>query len=444
MKQLRILAQGKLVGVAVCGVMLTSACGQSVPQSQAAPGVPVRVAEVKRTTLEESSEFVGTLEARQRAVLRPRIEGQILQILVRNGDRVEKGAPLVQLQPKKNQAEVNAAISNVNARRAVLSNARSELNAAIAEVRRSQADVERQKAEIQRQDAEVKLAQIEFERSESLVSSGVLPKQDLDNKRRDRETAQATLTAQQQTLSALQAALKAAQERVDSARATLDRENAEVARAEAQVNVVSQDLEFNRVVAPISGAVGDIPVKVGETVDPDDTLTTIIQNSALDLRLAVPVERTAQLRLGVPVELLLGSDRAVKGNISFISPEVDREAQVILAKATFRNNGSLRDGQSVRARAIWERKPGVLIPVASVSRIGGQSFVFIAQKGEPSPGEDPQGAVPQTIAKQKPVTLGDIQGQEYQVLKGLNVGDRIVVEGVLKLSDGTPINPAGY
>jgi multidrug efflux pump subunit AcrA (membrane-fusion protein) len=77
-----------------------------------------------------------------------------------------------------------------------------------------------------------------------------------------------------------------------------------------------------------------------------------------------------------------------------------------------------------------------LVPSAAISRVGGQTFVFVAQ----SLGSSKSGSS-QLIAKQKLVKLGSIQGNSYQVLDGLKAGDKIVTAGILSLRDETPIQP---
>jgi RND family efflux transporter MFP subunit len=433
--------------------------GGPPPQNQS---VPVKVQEVKSSLLEDSSEFVGTLEAAQKVDLRPRVEGRIEKLWTRNGARVEQGALLVELQPTKDQAQLRAATENINIQRANLNSVRAELGAAeaqqaqaAAQVQSAQATLQSQEAEIQVQEAEIKsqqaelkLRQDEFNRTQFLVAQGVQSQQNLDEKTRNLDAAKAAVesaraalasakairNSRAEALNASRSALKEFQERVRASRATLDREQANVKQAEAQQESVTQDFQFTRVTAPIAGMVGDIPIKVGDVVNSNTVLTTITQNDKLDLRLSIPIERSEQLRLGLPVELLLDGDRAIQGNVSFVSPQVDRTAQSILAKATFPNSDeNLRDGQIVKAKVIWSKKQGVAIPSTAVSRIGGQAFVFIAE-----PAKDAKGAA---IAQQKPIALGPLQGQDYQVLKGVEVGDKIVVEGVLKLRDGAPINP---
>jgi multidrug efflux pump subunit AcrA (membrane-fusion protein) len=71
-----------------------------------------------------------------------------------------------------------------------------------------------------------------------------------------------------------------------------------------------------------------------------------------------------------------------------------------------------------------------------VSRLAGETFVYVAQ----TKAQSPQGQ-PQLIARQKSVKLGEIKGNNYQVIEGIKPGEKIVVSGILNLKDGAPIIP---
>ncbi|NEO32261.1 MAG: efflux RND transporter periplasmic adaptor subunit [Symploca sp. SIO3C6] len=407
---------GKFLGTLLTLPFLTSACGGGEPPLAAGtpPGVPVKLETVVPSTIKESSEFVGSLEAKQRVDLRAETEGRITRIFANSGDKVTADTPIMELRLERSRAQLNAEIANVNVARAARDNAKAELKEAKAEKLSAQAEVE-----LQNED---------FERISMLVSQGALPEQRLDQVRRDRNRAVAEL--------------EASQERIEADRASLDEANATLVQAQANVEVATEDLQDNKIVAPIAGIVGDIELKVGDYVDIGDTITTITQNQSLDLRLSIPLEKAEQLRVGLPVELVSyqKDEVIVTGGISFISPQVDQQVQGILIKASFPNpGGKLRDEQLVRARVIWEERPGVLIPTAAISRLGGQNFVYVAATPEASEQEQSQAGEAQQIAQQKPVKLGAIQGNKYQVLEGVEPGEKIVVSGILNLSDGTPI-----
>ncbi|MEN8446643.1 MAG: HlyD family efflux transporter periplasmic adaptor subunit, partial [Cyanobacteria bacterium J06555_13] len=223
-------------------------------------------------------------------------------------------------------------------------------------------------------------------------------------------------------------------------------------------NAVQQDLFDKTVTAPIDGIVGDIPIKLGDYVTAGSQLATITQNQDLDLEIAVPINESGRLRTGLPVELsLFGSDDVIaSGNIRFVSPTTDASTQTTLAKARFSTpTQPIQDNQRLEVRVVWDERPGILIPTTAISRLGGQTFVFVP--GEPEPPADgngpPQGTPsgpppgqaadgpPPTVAKLQPVKLGELQGNNYQVLEGLNPGDTVIVSGLLNLRDGVPIAP---
>lgn len=407
MARVFISLSSRLVGIALLASVATSACSKPEAQGQGPPPALVEMQEVKTDRVQDGTEFVGALEARERVQLRPEIDARIVAILASPGDRVEAGTPILELKADVNRAEASGAAADVAAARAAVNTARAQVQAA---------DAQRVEAE-----SNVRLQSTEYERTAQLVEEGAQSRQQLDRATNNRDTALATL--------------RAAQDQVGVAQAQLNQAQAELARAEADQAVASSNLGDTTVNAPITGVVGDIPVKVGDYVTTSDNLTSIIQNQTLDLNISVPIERNDQLRVGLPVELVNGQGEVVvRGQISFISPEVNTADQAVLAKASFPNNGSLKDGQFVRARIIWQSGPGILIPTSAVSRLAGKTFVFVAEQGEPGPDGQPQ-----QIAKQKPVTLGNIQGNSYQVLSGLEPGERVITSGVLNLTDGAPV-----
>lgn len=391
-------------------ILFLGACsrGSPPPGGGKPPGFPVKLQTVEAGTLEESSEFVGNLQAAKIVVLKTEADGKVVQILADEGKSVAAGTPIVQIRPDKRQAQVGGAIANVNAAVAARENALAQLK---------QAEADRASAV-----ADIQLKSTQLTRRTTLYSQGAINREQLDQAQRDRDASQA--------------ALGVADQKIQAARASIGQAEASIQQAKANASYEAQNLQDTRVVAPIAGVVGNIPLKLGDYVKVGDTITNIVQNQSLDLNLSIPSERGTDLRLGLPVQLSGDKDNQTlgTGRISFISPQVNSESQAILAKANFPNpEGSLRDGQLVRARVIWKKSPGVSIPTTSVSRIGGQNFVYVA---------DAQGqGQSKLVAKQKPVKLGDIKGNNYQVLEGLKPGDKLVVSGILNLSDGAPIIP---
>jgi RND family efflux transporter MFP subunit len=392
--------------VAVIGALLVS-CSANAPKGNGFGAVPVPIASVETGTVTDSSDYVANLQSRQSVTLQPRVDGYIQEIYVKAGDRVEAGAPILRIDPAKQQAVVQRSVAAVATSQADFESARATL-----------VQLRARKESIL---SSVDFNQKEFSRFSKLTEQGATTKQKLDEVANNLRNARAELGQIDAQINAQQASINSAATRIEETRAGAVQEEVQ--------------LDFYTVTAPFAGIVGDIPIKVGDNVNSTTQLTTVTQNQVLEVQISVPIENAPRLKMGMPVELLDAQDKAlVKGNVAFISPNINPQSQSVLVKANF-NNGTnqLKANQFVRARLIWASRAGVLVPTSAISRLGGQDFIFVA---EPSPTDGKS-----LIANQKPVKLGKITGNKQEVLEGLNAKDQIVVAGILQLQNGAPIMP---
>lgn len=223
------------------------------------------------------------------------------------------------------------------------------------------------------------------------------------------------------------------QREVEQFEAQLRAAEAQLKALDEQIRQQRSQLNYYRVTSPISGTVGDIPVNAGDRVTRTTVLTTVDENDVLEVYLNVPVPQAPQLKLGLPVRIFDDQGKLLATNrITFVSPNVDTSTQSVLAKAQLvEGRGQFRSDQFVRARVVWSTAPGLTIPVTAVTRINAQFFAFVAEKND-------QGIV----AKLKPVQLGEIIGNEYVLQSGLQVGEQLIVSGLQKIRDGSPVMPA--
>lgn len=348
----------------LAALLLTTACGKSKEANAAAPqAMPVNVQTATAQKVDDSTDYVATLKSRDSAVVMPQVEGIITQIFVHSGQRVTSGAPMMQIDPAKQQAAV-----------------KSQVSATAAQV------------------AQVKWAQQNYDRVNGLANAGVVSKQDLDQ-----------------------------------ARANLDAAQSQLHSLDAQVSEQQVQLHYYKVVAPRAGMVGDVPVRVGDRVVTTSTLTTVDRPGSLEAYIYVPIEKSAQLKINLPVQIVDASGSSLAASrITFISPQVDTATQTVLVKATVANsNDSLRTAQFIRARVVWSSQEKPVIPVVAVSRIGGLYFAFVAES-------DHKGGY---VVHQKPLQIGQIVGNNYVVLDGVKPGDKVVVSGTQFLIDGVPVVP---
>jgi RND family efflux transporter MFP subunit len=160
-------------------------------------------------------------------------------------------------------------------------------------------------------------------------------------------------------------------------------------------------------------------------------ITTIDDGQALEAYIQVPLDRSPQLRLGLPVEVMDSDGKVIATNpISFVAERVDDATQTVLVKSLLRKiPPALRVRQFIRTRVVWRNVQGLTIPVTAVVRISGQYFCFVAESGA-------QGGL---VAKQKPIEVGEMIGNDYVVRSGLKAGETLIVSGIQKIGDGAPV-----
>jgi len=247
------------------------------------------------------------------------------------------------------------------------------------------------------QQANLSWTKQQYERAKGLAAAGVVSKQDLDQ-----------------------------------AKAAMDASQAQMDALDAQVREQEVQLHYYKVVAPRAGIVGDIPVRVGDRVTNATQLTTVDQPGSLEAYVYVPIERSSQLRMNLPVQVLDSNGKVLADTrVSFISPQVDNTTQTVLVKARIENgNDALRQSQFIRARVVWGTHQNPEVPILAVTRLAGQYFAFVAE---------PQGGG--FVAKQKPLTIGETIGNNYEVRDGIKPGDKVIVSGTQFLLDGVPVVP---
>ena len=218
----------------------------------------------------------------------------------------------------------------------------------------------------------------------------------------------------------------------DQAQQSYDNSKADYESAVASRKTQEEQLAYYTIRAPFDGIVGDVPVHVGDYVSASTVLTTVDENKDLEAYIYVPTEREAKLRPGLEVDLMDTSDNLLeKTRIDFLSPQVDNTLQGILAKAPVHLSlDVVRNAQLVKAKIVWNTAPKAVVPVLAVTRLGGQTFVYVAEN---------QGG--KYLAKQRSITVGDTVGNDYAVESGLKAGDKVIVSGTQFLMDGVPVMP---
>jgi RND family efflux transporter MFP subunit len=236
--------------------------------------------------------------------------------------------------------------------------------------------------------------------------------------------------AQVKRLEALVAAGAISRQEFEQAQNSLRTAEARLAALDAQVSEGRVELEYYRVNAPQAGVIGDITLRVGDRATSSTVITTIDDNSQLEADIQVPLDRAPELRVGLPVQILDTEGKvAVTNPVSFVAPRVDDATQTVLVKSLLRQAPPfLRTQQFARVRVVWSTASGLTIPLTAVTRVSGLYFCFVAEQA----GEG-------LVARQRPIEVGEMLGNEYVLRNGLKAGDRVITSGIQKLADGAPV-----
>ncbi len=244
---------------------------------------------------------------------------------------------------------------------------------------------------------------------------------------RDRPLAQARAIAQSQLDTEIQAKL-GAQALVQAAKANVE---------QAQLN-----LDWTKVTSLVSGIAGIAQVQIGNLVGPASVLTSVSQVDPIkayftvseqqftDFHRRFPTEQTvAEQRKRIPLHLILadGSVYERPGTIYFADREINPATGAIRIAGVFPNpHNLLRPGGFGRVRASVKTQNGaLLVPQRAVIELQGSQQVAVV-------GEDNKVSI-------RPVTVGERVGNLWIVNHGLKPGERVVVEGLQKVRDGSPV-----
>src|SRR5882672_1221295 len=216
-----------------------------------------------------------------------------------------------------------------------------------------------------------------------------------------------------------------------------------VLAAKANVEQAELNMEFTKVTSLVSGIAGIAQVQIGNLVGPSSVLTSVSQVDPIkayftvseqvftDFHRRFPTqERVEEQRKRMPLELILSDGSAYEhpGTVYFADREVNPATGAIRVAGVFPNpNNLLRPGSYGLVRVSARTREGaLLVPQRAVTELQGSHQVAVV-------GNDNKVSI-------RPVTVGERVGRMWIVTDGLKPGERVVVEGLLKVRDGTPVN----
>ncbi len=330
--------------------------------------IPVVAVKATRGNIGEYVTGLGNVTPIYTVTVKTVVDGQLMEVHYKEGDIVQQGAPLVEIDPRPYQVQLEQAEGALLRDQALLANAKVDLS-----------------------------------RYAELVKTDAIPEQQY--------ATQQALVAQDEGV------VKADQGQIDSAKL---------------------DLVYCHITAPITGRVGLRLVDPGNIVHATDTngllviaqiqpISVIFPVSEDDLPLILPRFRAGQ-KLEVDAWDRDQTHKLAAGTLVTMDNEIDPTTGTVRLRADFPNTDSvLFPNQFVYARLLVDEKRGVtLIPTAAIQRTTTNTYVWLVK--------------PDSTVTVRDITVGTTEGDQSQILSGLEPGDEAVMTGVDKLNEGAKVN----
>lgn len=336
---------------------------------------------VQSSDAETIKSYIGTIEGKVNVEVRPQVEGLLEEIYIDEGSFVEKGQKLFKVNSSAYQEMLNNALANQNVAKAKLQNAK-----------------------------------LEIDRLRPLVENDVIS----------------------------EVRLKSAQSDFDVAKASLDQAAAAV--RSAQINQ-----EFTLITAPVSGYISRIPKRIGNLVSKSDKEPLTVLSDVQDVYVYFSMNESdflyfskmklkedsingvshSQNAMHFPEATLFladGEEYTSKGVVDAINGQVDRTTGAISLRASFPNhNNILRNGSTGTLKISETKKDVIQIPQVATSELQDKTFVYVLDKDD--------------IVTRRAITINGTSKDNYIISEGLSIGDRILLTGLDKISEGVKVVP---
>jgi len=334
------------------------------------PGVPVTAGTVEAKDMPIFLNGIGTVQAFNMVTIKSRVDGQLVKVNFHEGQEVNVGDPLIQIDPRSFQAALEVA-----------------------------------QAAKAKDEATLASAQADLDRYSQLVGSGYQTRQSYDQ--------------QKETVAQLQAALKGDQAQIDA----------------AQVN-----LDYCDIRSPIAGRLGIKLVDIGNLVHASDNsgLVTITQTKPIYVNFTIAQEFLHKIHekqgLGDLTVQAYGADNVTllsEGRLAVIDNAVDQTTGTIRLKGQFDNNDErLWPGEFVDVRLILSTRKGVATVPQQTVQVGPDGYYAYVIK-------------PDNTVERRAVEVASMQDGIAVISKGLDVGEKVVVDGQYRLTDGARVKISG-
>jgi multidrug resistance efflux pump len=371
-------------------------------------GIVTQLHTVEKVEMIQDLTYLGTLESDTKAMLSPKVTGNITSINVSEGDIVSEGDVLIQIDSE----QLEAKLQTVEQKRNLLYDTISYLDSEIGDFHSTNPLV----SKLQSARLSLDFQESEVGKLRTLYDAGAVSKSQLDQGEHQLQSMRLQVQELEHTMNSNYNKLQ--QERDVAA--------AQLGELEASIDEMELSLRDTSIKAPFDGQITQIMVSVGELASPGRALASLDNVHQLRIVTQVGESDLQKIRKGMDVEVTLsGYDDPIEGQVSYKSGSVNPKTRIGEVRVDLElPEEQIVIGSSARIRILLDSsKNEIMIPSSAVKTLETGMVVYVYNdKGR---------------VYERKVTIGNSIDGQYQVIEGLAEGDVIAVRNIQSLSDGT-------
>lgn len=266
-----------------------------------------------------------------------------------------------------------------------------------------------------------KVTEINFSDCDFVKKGDVLVRQNIDKQKTVKKQAEINLHEQQREL----ARITALKKRKVIADKEFDLQNTRVQDAQAKLAEVEEEIRERTIVAPFDGMLGIRKVSVGALLSPGTVITTIDDIKKIKVDFSVPEKYLSLISTGCKIEVtsIALPGKKFVGTVQAVSPRISSTSRSISVRGIIENNDYLlRSGMMLNVTIEMQDRNAIQVQESAILNVGEKHYVYVVDS--------------QNKAKQREIEIGERRDHLVEVTKGLTSSDRVIIDGVVKISDG--------
>lgn len=368
----------------------------------------VKTEKIEKRTIDEPAEHVADVAASTRMTVATKAGGEVLEVLKKRGDMVEKGDLLFRIDPKDVMLQKDKALVSINGTKQQLTKAtqdladgKRDLRNGIAKLEQTVQDTEKNYNKLRNDYDQGLVSKIQLEQMESQLNGLRL---DLESNRGKLKTMEST-----NSLSQLEQGLETAQ---------------------LSIQEIDRALENLEVRAPVGGVLTDFTVEAGMTVPAGFSAGDIQRIDPVKVKAELTEDAAKLIRGKQELQIVVpGSTEKLKGTVAYLADVMSAQTKSYSLELEVQNpERKLKPGTKVQIMLNEEADQVVVtVPTTSVIREGGETFVYILNGN---------------VADKRKVQLGRLKDTYQEAVSGVKEGEQVIVSGQNLLKDKETVQQA--